>query len=264
MAIIHELNLFSWKDFQEDLQNLGDLERLRLVIDTIPDAKLMGILKTLRGNGRNDHPIEAVWNSILAGIVYEHVSIESLRRELSRNAQLREICGFNPISGVKGVPSKSAYNRFLSNLVHQEVLVREMFDNLVTELSILVPGFGTNYAGDGKAIESLGNPPKKKDGDHRREEDADWGVKKYQGIDGNGKPWEKIKSWFGFRLHVIVDADAELPIAYKVTKASEGEGPVMDELFVELEEKHPELIKQCEHAMFDKGRRFKSEVQQMN
>jgi len=29
-------------------------------------------------------------NSILAGIVYEHPSIESLRRELSRNAQLRE------------------------------------------------------------------------------------------------------------------------------------------------------------------------------
>ena len=58
-----------------------------------------------------------MWNSILAGIVYEHTSIESLRRELSRNAQLREMCGFNPILGAESVPSKSSYNRFLSKLV---------------------------------------------------------------------------------------------------------------------------------------------------
>jgi hypothetical protein len=31
MAIIQELGLFSWKDFQDDLQNLGDLERFKLV-----------------------------------------------------------------------------------------------------------------------------------------------------------------------------------------------------------------------------------------
>jgi hypothetical protein len=94
MAIIHELNLFSWKDFQNDIQNLGDLERLKLVIETMPDQKLIYTLNTLRGNRRNDHPIRAMWNSILAGIIFEHVSVESLRRELSPNAQLREMCGF--------------------------------------------------------------------------------------------------------------------------------------------------------------------------
>src|SRR5690606_4587618 len=109
MAIIQELRLFSWKDFQNDLQNLGDLERFQLVIETMPDQKLIQTLKTLRHNGRNDHPIEAMWNSILAGIVFEHVSIESLRRELRRNAQFREMCGFNPLTGVHAVPSKSAY-----------------------------------------------------------------------------------------------------------------------------------------------------------
>ncbi len=253
MAIIQELHLFSWKNFQESLQDLGDLERLKLVIETMPDKKLMQTLRVLRGNGRNDHPVAAMWNSVLAGIVYEHVSIESLRRELSRNAQLREMCGFNPLEGVYAVPSKSAYSRFLLNLVKHESLVREMFDCLVKELSLLFPNFGKNFAGDGKAIESLGNPNKKSDGDKRREEDADWGVKKYHGIDENGKAWEKIKSWFGFRLHLIVDAEAELPIAYTLTKASTGEQPVMDDLFVELERVHPELIERCEHAMFDRG-----------
>ena len=30
MAIMQELGLFSWKDFHDDLQNLGDLERFKL------------------------------------------------------------------------------------------------------------------------------------------------------------------------------------------------------------------------------------------
>ncbi len=253
MAIIHERYLFSWKDFQDDAQNLGDLERLQLVLETLPDEKLVSTLSVLRGKGRNDNPVRAIWNSILAGIVYEHVSIESLRRELSRNAQLREMCGFSPILGAHAVPSKSAYNRFLSKLVSHEPLVRDIFDSLVNELEMLFPDFGTNLAGDGKAIQSLGKPSKKEEEDKRREGDADWGVKKYSGIDGEGNAWEKVKSWFGFRLHLIVDADAELPVSYEVTKASVGEQPLMREMFVSLNKVHPELIERCEHALFDKG-----------
>jgi hypothetical protein len=253
MAIVQELSLFSWKNFHDDLQNIGDLERLKLVIETMPDRKLVQTLRTLRAKGRNDHPIEAMWNSVLAGIVFEHPSIESLRRELQRNAQLREMCGFNPILGFKSVPSKSAYNRFLANLLIQEPLVRGIFDFLVEELAIIVPDFGKNLAGDGKAIHSFGKPSKKHDGDKRREEDADWGKKTYRGVNKDGMAWEKVKSWFGFRIHLIADADAELPIAYTVTKASIGEQPVMRKLFVDLKNAHPELFERCEHAMFDKG-----------
>ena len=203
MAIIQTLYLFSWKNFQDELQTLGDLERFQLLIETMPDTKLMNTLRGLRANGRNDYPIPAVWNSILAGIVFEHASIASLRRELSRNAQLREMCGFDPILGVNAVPSKSAYNRFLATLLAQESLVRDMFNSLVQELRNIFPNFGRNLAGDGKAIPSFGKPSKKRDGDKRREEDGDWGVKKYTGTDGDGKAWEKVKSWFGFRLHLI-------------------------------------------------------------
>jgi hypothetical protein len=253
MAIVRQLYLFSWRNFHEQSDTLGDLERLQLVIETMPDATLMSTLRMARGHGRNDHPVEAVWNSILAGIVYGHTSIESLRRELRRNAQLREMCGFNPLQGVYGVPSKSAYNRFLAHLVEHEPLVREMFDYLVKQLMSDIPKFGTNLAGDGKAIHSQGKPSKKRDDDKRRETDADWGVKRYHGVNQDGKGWEKVKSWFGFRLHLVVDADAELPVGYAVTKASTSEQPVMDALFTELEQVHPELLATCEHALFDKG-----------
>ena len=253
MAIIQELSLFDWKNFHDDAQTLGDLERLRLVIETMPDGKLMKILSSLRGNGRNDYPVAPVWNSVLAGIVFEHASVESLRRELQRNAQLREMCGFNPIAGVNAVPSKSAYSRFLTNLLKHESLVREMFDCLVEELTEIIPNFGTNVAGDGKPLPSFGSPVKKEDGDQRRDEDADWGKKVSRGVNADGKAWEKIKSWFGFRVHLIIDADAELPVAYTVTKASTGEQPVMRQMFADLKTSHPRLIKRCKHAMLDKG-----------
>lgn len=114
MTIIQKLHAFSWKNFQDDLQNFGDLERFKLAIETIPDGKLIQTLEILRGNGRDDHPLEAMWNSLLSGIVFDHPSIESLRRELRRNAQLREVCGFDPLKWIQGVPSKSAYHRFFN------------------------------------------------------------------------------------------------------------------------------------------------------
>lgn len=263
MAIIREKYLFSWKDFQKDLNTLGDLERFKLVIETMPDEKLMSTLRNLRGKGRNDHGIRSMWNSILAGIVYEHVSVASLRRELSRNAQLRELCGFNPLMGAKAIPSKSAYNRFLSNLINHESLIREMFDCLVKELVGLFPDFGKNLAGDGKAIHSLGKPSKKVSTDKRREGDADWGVKTYRGIDKDGKAWEKVKSWFGFRIHLIVEADLELPVAYEVTKASVGEQPVMREVLTQLNISQPEIMDRCENAMFDKGYDSKDTIDEL-
>ncbi|MCJ7841135.1 DDE transposase, partial [Lederbergia sp. NSJ-179] len=76
MAIIPQMNLFSWTDLEE----LGDLDRLRLVMEYLPDDKLMKILEKERRNGRDDYPIRAVWNTILAGVVFEHDSTESLRR----------------------------------------------------------------------------------------------------------------------------------------------------------------------------------------
>ena len=45
----------------------------------------MQTLEAARGRGRDDYPVRAMWNSVLAGIVFQHPSIESLRRELSRN-----------------------------------------------------------------------------------------------------------------------------------------------------------------------------------
>ena len=76
------------------VENLGDLERLRLLIDHLPDEGLLTMLQKKRSKGRDDYPVVAMWHAVLAGVVFQHASASSLVRELSRNAQLRFICGF--------------------------------------------------------------------------------------------------------------------------------------------------------------------------
>jgi transposase len=229
MAIIPQQTLFVWNE----IENLEDLERLRLVIEYMPDEELMQTLEEERGKGRDDFPVRAMWNSILAGVVYQHPSVESLRRELSRNGQLRFMCGFRK----KAVPGADVYSRFFKKLFKKEEMVNEIFDKLVNELTEILPDFGENLAIDGKAIESLAkreNKNKKEDG--RRDLDADWGKKVYKGTKEDGTAWEKVVKWFGYKLHLVVDANYELPVAFEVTKASASEVKKAHEIIDNLNE----------------------------
>ena len=131
MAIIPQQTFFVWSE----IENLGDLERLRLVLEYMPDERLMTHLEKIRKNGRDDYPVRAIWNSVIAGIVYQHPSIESLRRELSRNGQLRFMCSFR--NGK--LPGGHVYTRFLNKLLKEESLINDMFNKLVEELEGLLP-----------------------------------------------------------------------------------------------------------------------------
>ncbi len=93
MSNMRQLNLFSWKD----VENLPDLERLRLALDHLPDQQILQALDERRGKGRNDYPVSAMWRATVAGVVLQHKSIASLVRELHRNPSLLGLCGFNPL-----------------------------------------------------------------------------------------------------------------------------------------------------------------------
>ncbi len=84
MSIIPQKQLFGWQEIYE----LGDLQRLSLVLNYLPDEELMKKLEEERGKGRDDYPVRAVWNPMLAGIVYQHPFIESLERSPVRAALL--------------------------------------------------------------------------------------------------------------------------------------------------------------------------------
>lgn len=241
--------LFTW----QEVEARSDLERLRLVLDHIGDEGLMRKLEEHRKWGRDDYPIRAVWNSVLAGIVYQHSSVETLRRELLRNGELRDQCGFDPRKGWGAVPPSWVYTRFLKLLFKFKSEVDAMFDHLVEELKVLLPDLGFSVAADSKAVDSGGRPTSEKKRDMRREMDADWGKKTYHGQREDGTLWEKVVKWFGYKIHLLVDTKYDMPIGYRVTRASVSDSPQLLPLVEDLREKHPQIHEGIDHLSGDKG-----------
>ncbi|WP_242470544.1 transposase [Thiococcus pfennigii] len=93
MAAIAQANLFSW----DAVEARSDLDRLRLVLDHLPDERVVQYLKVMRGHGRDDYPVRAMWHALLAGTVFQHESLESLLREPARNPSLMDACGFDSL-----------------------------------------------------------------------------------------------------------------------------------------------------------------------
>jgi len=213
MATISQPYLFNWKE----IDAASDLDRLVLVLSALPDERMVSFLEQRRGKGRDDYPIRPMWNAVIAGIVYQHPHAASLLRELRRNGELRQLCGFDPFLGEKAVPTKDAFSRFLESLIEHSGFLTEMFHKLVAELKKEIPDLGVKTAVDSKAIPSFGNPVRDENKlanpDSRRDTDADWGKKKYKGTRKDGTTWEKIVKWFGYKLHLLVDSKHELPHA---------------------------------------------------
>jgi hypothetical protein len=241
--------LFRW----QDVEAKSDLERLRLVVDHLPDEALMEKLERQRKWGRDDYPIRPVWNSVLAGIVYQHGSVESLRRELLRNGELRERCGFDPHKGSDAVPPAWVYTRFLKLLFKFKTEIDVMFDGLVDELKELLPDLGFSVAVDSKGVNSAGRPTQKTESDGRRDTEADWGKKTYRGQREDGTLWEKVVKWFGYKIHLLVDTKYEMPIGYRVTRASVSDSPRLLPLVEGLREKHPQVHKDIGELIGDKA-----------
>jgi hypothetical protein len=92
-------------------------EESTLILDIghMPDEALMQALESMRGHGRDDYPIRPMWNAVVAGVVFQHQSIESLRREMGRNPALLQCCGFEalPVSPNSGwsIPMRHQRNR---------------------------------------------------------------------------------------------------------------------------------------------------------
>jgi hypothetical protein len=273
-------SLFDW----DAIEARSDLERFYLVRDHLPDQALIQMLEVIRGQGRNDYPVAAMWNAVVAGVVFQHPSIESLIRELSRNPSLLQACGFDilpvqrkPVAELVrnestgrvdviwpelepphyAVPSSWNFSRFLNNLIEVETkhgLVSAMLDELRRQLMAVLPDFGQHLGYDGKAIESHSTGQANSQTGQRSDPDADWGKHETVGVDGRtGKPWKKVKSWFGYGLHLIADTHYEIPVAFHLTPASHSEQVELRDMIVELFNEHPELAQRCEDFSADRG-----------
>lgn len=257
MYIITQTSLFD----NEEIEILGDLERLKLAIENMPDEEIIRKLRKIRKNGRDDWPVEAMWNTFIASYVFNHRSVNDLLRELSRNSQLRQICGIKArfmkqkdgTYKMSIVPSEASYSRFLANLLKCKEEMKKAFEGLVDYMYENLEGFGEELAGDGKAIQSYART-NGKGKDRRSDKEANWGVKRYtESKNGKGEKVIKKTSWFGYRLHLIVDVRYELPVAYKVTQASKSEKIEMLKIWKDLHSERAEVVKRAKKFLADKG-----------
>jgi hypothetical protein len=150
--IVSQTSIFDYSE----IEILGDIERLRLAFDGIDDEPLMRVLEKKRGKGRNDYPVRVMWNLIVAMKVFGHRTIESFRRELSRNSQLRKYCGLNDFSGKKHlIPPARVFSGFFKLLQAEQEEVDRMFAFMVGKLYEWLPGFGENLAGERNTTRSI-------------------------------------------------------------------------------------------------------------
>jgi hypothetical protein len=272
MAAIEQQNLFTW----EDVEARSDLDRFTLVRDHLPDERIVQYLEAMRGKGRDDYPVRPMWNAVLAGVVFQHPSMESLIRELTRNPSLLQACGFNilpvqkkpvaelvydshrggprvlwtqPGEAYHAVPASHNFSNFLANLIELEEtlgLISAMVPALREQLMELLPDFGRHLGYDGKAIDSHSTGQVNRKTGETSDPDADWGKHETAGIDGrSGKQWKKIKSWFGYGLHLIADTAYEIPVAFHLTPASHSEQVQLRTMIHALLDETPELAARC-------------------
>lgn len=271
--------LFSW----DDVDLLADMQRLEQVLQYLPDQDMIKALEQQRGRGRDDYPVAAMWNAVMAGIVFQHRSIEGLVRELGRNPALLRICGFSalprqgrPVTTIErdegtgrcrsvsraavvrnSVPNRWNFSRFLANVIALEAdggQISAMIQVLREQLMIALPEFGEHLGFDGKAIDSHSTGRRNQETGQTSDPDANWGKHESGGVDRrSGQEWQTVKSWFGYGLHLIADTHYEIPVAFSVTPASASEVRELDGLLDELFEQSPALAQRCRDFSADRG-----------
>jgi hypothetical protein len=133
-------------------------------------------------------------------------------------------------------------------------MVSEMTVVLREQLMAVLPDFGEHLGFDGTDIASHSTGQKARTSGETSDPDADWGHHETQGVDARtGKAWKKIKTWFGYGLHLIADTRYEIPVAFELTPASVSEQPTLRAMIRAMFAETPELAERCKDFSADRG-----------
>jgi hypothetical protein len=225
----------------EVVEQASDLERLRLLLNSLDDEALMQELEKDRKQRRDDYPVRVCWNCLLAQHLLGHAKVSELLRELRRNPTLRRAVGMDPHKGEEAVPTKDAMSRFTTKLsgARYRRKVQELVDQLVEQVREYLPDLGQHGAVDSTALRTWARGRAKPE--ESSDPEADWGRKTRRWTDAEGKVHEEVRKWFGYKLHLVVDTRHEVPLTWKVTRASAADNPEVIGLLEGLRDRHPQI-----------------------
>lgn len=234
-------------DFEAFIKS-KDNNRLVVVLEALPAEKLLLTLESEHWTGRKGYPVRGMWAALIAGVLYQCESLADIVRLLQHDKDTRTVCGF----AKDNIPGDDALGRFLKKLVIHENLLGQCFTDLVERLRALLPGFGAKLAVDSTDIKAYANGYRKNPVDTS----ARWGVKgegyqedksETESVAKDNKRKEReLYRWFGYKLHLVVDALYELPISFIVTPANESDTkqmrPLLKKAAIDKPEHKPEAI----------------------
>ena len=226
--------LFPW----DELQTSPTLATIRQALQAIPDAALLDALRRRRHNGCDTYPVSVLWGVLLLSILLRHTTTEACLEELRRNAPLRLLVG---IQSEDRVPNGWNLTRFLAVLGQAPYLdlLRDVFNHMVQRLGVAVPDLGKHTAGDSTGLSGRREPDpvRVKAEVEQGLPQASGGRKEYKDDDGKVT---KVVEWFGYKLHLLVDARHEVVLAYHLTDTRAGDNECVGTLVEQAQANLPE------------------------
>lgn len=214
MRVLQE-TLFPFEEILK-LEPKDQIEKYFLVLDEMignPSRKT-GI------RGPKAIPFSLLLRSFLVMKIFSIKSVVLLRERLNHDKRLKLYCGFKYADPI---PSEATFSRFINYLASNDKLLKLFY-------AVVEKGKTLGIIGDeARAIDSTDisayetkQPKKKINQDGTK---ADWGSKK----DSNGNQL----TWFGYKLHIVVDPKSECPINLELTPASVNDGDMAPGLIKE-------------------------------
>ena len=179
---------------------------LRILFDNLEDDGLLERLSAPR-RGRPSHKPQAMWRSLIVTYALGLPSVNEMIRQLENNPALADVCG---IRYPEDIPSKAAYSRFVKKLAEHPQLVEQCLVRVTNVLRSLLPDFAQTVAVDATDMKAWANGMK-------QETDPDAGT-------GAKHKSSRRVYWYGYKVHLGVCADTELPIWVHVTPANVYDG----------------------------------------
>ena len=175
----------------------------------------------MAGRGRRGYGPETLWKACVAAFHLNLGSTNDLYRRLEEDAALAAFCGFG-----SGLPHRTTFVRFIQRLAGHIESMASGFTRMTERLKEFLSDLGGEVAIDSTVIEAYGNPR------NGAELDASWTAKTH-----HRNPEEK--EWhYGYKLHLMVDSQYEVPLAMNVTTASRSDTKELSPLVEQTQERH--------------------------
>jgi hypothetical protein len=209
-------------------------ETVSVILDSVEIADLIEQIEFLRWTGRPGYSTRTLMGVALTKSLY---AIPTWTRTL---ALVKDHAGLRAAIGCvndRDVPSIDAMYRFTKKLSLYEGQRQACIDSVLGALGSKNPHMGENIAIDGSSLPAYANGQrfKSKGGRERKPDeysdpDASWGHR-------SAISTQKGGGFYGYKLHMAVDAATDLPLAWEIHTAKDSEGQFAISLLDEVIER---------------------------